>query len=570
MSCVPTTDRPARTLLCALVLLAIGCSPGPLTSLRFANRDVVWRLHDQRPIALPAKSPDSGWTRGAHAEIVELLHDMAVPPPQLAMNINSLGEVPDCSWFENRIGRHRFSVEQVARGPGGAGPDLSAPMTVVKGKGSGSSPGFVVEDVLGVRYIVKLDPAAPEAETGAEVVTQRLLWAAGFHVPENNIVYFTREQLELAPDATVKVGGGRKVALTWAALDGILARGPSPTVDGGGRRAYRALASRYLDGVPVGGYAATGVRPDDDNDVIAHQHRRDVRGLSMFFAWVGQTDAKQPNTLDTWIELSPGSQQGYLRHHLLDFGKALGTWSQGTAHEHDGWASHFDYQYAIRSLVSLGLWKRPWEGLRWPELRGVGRFEAVGFDPAKYAPANLYQPFLHTDRFDDYWAAKIIARFSAAQINAAVRQGRYSDPRASAYLTATLIARQRKVLRHGLGQVSPIDHFRVAQQGGGSRICATDLARLHQLADGAGARYVLEAYDWDGRALGFRRELTAGASGELCATGLRPPDHHDGYTMVLYQSERAGQRGQRGPAVIAHLARHPDSGALRVIGVQRR
>jgi len=34
-----------------------------------------------------------------------------------ALNVNTLGEVPDSSWFTNRLGRHDLSMAQVLRGP---------------------------------------------------------------------------------------------------------------------------------------------------------------------------------------------------------------------------------------------------------------------------------------------------------------------------------------------------------------------------------------------------------------------------------------------------------------------
>lgn len=569
MSLASATDnRFVRALVCLLSVQIAGCGAGPLTSLRFENRDPVWRVDDRQPIALPAELEVLGLSSDVESQVrTEILHDMAVYEPRLADNINSLGEVPDSTWFENRIGRQPMSAEEIARGPGGAGPDLASPWTVVSAKLGGTAPGFVIEDARGDRYLVKLDPLQPEAETGAEVVVQRLLWAAGYHVPENNVVYFPRTQLELSPEATRKRILGDKVALTAADLDTTVGNAPPPVPGPGGVPVHRAMASKYLSGVPVGGYPMSGTRADDGNDLVPHEHRRDLRAQALFFAWLGHTDVKQKNTLDMWIELEPDSGRGYLRHHLLDFGKGLGVWGQTGLHEHDGWSAHFDYRYAFASLLALGLWRRPWENLQWPQLRGVGRFEAVDFNPASYDPANPYTPFLHADRFDRYWAAKIISAFTAEHIVAAVQQGQYSDPRATAYLSATLIARQRKVLRYGFGEVGTVDRFRVEATGASSRLCAQDLSVAVGLAEAKSSRYVLEAYNWEGRAIGWQRELAAAPGGELCAGGLRPPSRRDGYTMVVYRTFRGDDET---PAVIAHLARHPDTGVLRVIGIQRR
>jgi len=44
--------------------------------------------------------------------------------------------------------------------------------------------------------------------------------------------------------------------------------------------------SRLLEGKPIGGPPFTGTRPDDPNDRIPHEQRRDLRGLASIFAWL--------------------------------------------------------------------------------------------------------------------------------------------------------------------------------------------------------------------------------------------------------------------------------------------
>src|SRR6476660_3477494 len=34
-----------------------------------------------------------------------------------AVNVNTLGDVPDSSWFQNRHGQHRMSIDELVRGP---------------------------------------------------------------------------------------------------------------------------------------------------------------------------------------------------------------------------------------------------------------------------------------------------------------------------------------------------------------------------------------------------------------------------------------------------------------------
>ena len=56
-------------------------------------------------------------------------------------------------------------------------------------------------------------------ETGADVIIQRLLWACGYFVPEDYVVYFTRDQLVLADDAVIKDRMGNEKPLTREFLE---------------------------------------------------------------------------------------------------------------------------------------------------------------------------------------------------------------------------------------------------------------------------------------------------------------------------------------------------------------
>ena len=69
---------------------------------------------------------------------------------------------------------------------------------MVGAKLGGLSPGMRVATPAAVCYLLKFDrPDDPDAETAADVVLQRLLWAAGYHTPEDRIVYLRAEDLVL-------------------------------------------------------------------------------------------------------------------------------------------------------------------------------------------------------------------------------------------------------------------------------------------------------------------------------------------------------------------------------------
>src|SRR5204863_6939255 len=157
--------------------------------------------------------------------------------------------------------------------------------------------------------------------TGTEVAVTKLMWALGYNVPENHIASLHREQLVVATDATFTTPGGAKRALRPGDIDRLLEKADRDP-DG----SYRVVASKALPGKPVGRIRFTGVRPDDPNDVVPHEDRRELRGYGVFAAWVNHVDAKAINSLDTLVTENGRS---FVRHHLLDFGSALGSGALG-------------------------------------------------------------------------------------------------------------------------------------------------------------------------------------------------------------------------------------------------
>ena len=61
---------------------------------------------------------------------------------------------------------------------------------------------------------------------------------------------------------------------------------------------YRAVAARAVPGRPLGGFRYYGTRSDDPNDIVPHEHRRELRALKVFGAWTNLVDMKAGNTLD--------------------------------------------------------------------------------------------------------------------------------------------------------------------------------------------------------------------------------------------------------------------------------
>ena len=96
----------------------------------------------------------------------------------------------------------------------------------------------------------------------------------------------------------------------------------------------------------------------------------------------------------------------------------------------------------------------------------VGRFEADAFKPEQWKPEYPNPAFENMRADDAFWAARIVSRFDDQTVRAIVEKARYSDPRATDDITATLLRRRDKVLRAWLTPVNPLVDFALSESGG--------------------------------------------------------------------------------------------------------
>jgi hypothetical protein len=375
-----------------------------------------------------------------------------------APNVNTLDEVPDSSWFTNRIGARAVAVDEVETGPiSGSGP-APGTWTIVSGKNEGVTPGFRVTDARGDVYFIKFDPPAnPEMATGAEVVSTHVLHALGYHVPENYIATVDPADLRIGAGATIKGDNGRERPFDASDLEAVLAR--SARRDDG---LYRVVASKALRGTPLGPFRYHGTRPDDPNDIYHHEHRRELRGLRVYAAWLNHDETRSINTLDTLVD---ADGRRVVRHHLIDFGSTLGSGSTVAQKPRAGNEYIWEARPTFITMLTFGLYVRPWIKVKYAEMPAVGRFEAAYFTPERWKPEYPNAAFDNMRADDAFWAASRLVAFDDDLIRAAVKSGRYSDPEAAAYLTRTLSTRRSKILQHWLNGVLPLVDFELSSQG---------------------------------------------------------------------------------------------------------
>jgi hypothetical protein len=372
-------------------------------------------------------------------------------------NVNTLDEVPDSSWFTNRMGSRPMSLDEMKSGPDRGGP---APGTwkLVRGDATGVTPGFRILDSNGQLFFIKVDqPKNPELSTGAEVVSTKLFHALGYNVPENYIVSMSPENVDLS-EAQITGPDGRRRRMTRGEFADLLEKA-ARSKDG----TYRVIASKGIAGSIIGPFRYYGTVPDDPNDIVPHEHRRELRAVRVFGAWVNHMDSRGINSLDTLVDAEGGKR---VKHYLIDFGSTLGSAAITVKSRRSGNAYLYDFGDGMKTMLTFGLYVPSWAFIDFPvELPSVGRIEGDAFNPEKWVPHYPNPAFDNARADDTFWAARRVMAFSNEAIRALVEQGQYSDPKAAEYLTEVLIKRRNKIGAAWLTKVTPLVDFRVDGSG---------------------------------------------------------------------------------------------------------
>jgi hypothetical protein len=220
------------------------------------------------------------------------------------------------------------------------------------------------------------------------------------------------------------------------------------------------MASKFLAGVPKGPFLYERKRPDDPNDRIRHENRRELRGFRVLAAFLNHTDTKAANALDMF---DPKTR--HLTHYLIDFSSTLGADNADPQFPHFGNEYFLDFGTVGLSWIALGGYVKPWETPLKMDYPAVGYFESLYFDPARWRPTYPNPAFLRMTLRDAYWGAKIVTSFTDEDIETIVRMGGYTDPRAERYVADVLKARRDKIGRHYFNLINPLDRFTIATDG---------------------------------------------------------------------------------------------------------
>jgi hypothetical protein len=471
--------RSSRSVLAACGLCIVAVVSSGCYSKVTLQEPIVWQANDRRSIPQPEEETDGQWflwdglDKMVFYRIGQLLNLgrslrtigtwVGLADPLEALNVNALDEVPNSTWFTNRHFVSRLSQQELAGGPTSdrGAPDTTGVWTAISGKESlGSTPGFVIRDQKNDVYLIKFDPPLhPEMTTASEMISPRFLHAAGYNVPEHYLVYFDPHKIRVDPKAKLRGKYHVSRPMTEKDIKAILERVPHRP-DG----TVRAVASRFLAGIPKGPFLYEGKRPDDPNDRIRHENRRELRGLRAIAAFLNWTDTKAANALDMY---DPGTR--YLTHYLLDFSSTLGADNAYPQFPHFGNEYFLDFGTVGLSMIALGAYVKPWEIPLSMVYPSVGYFESEYFDPSRWRPTFPNPAFLRETSRDAYWGAKIVTSFTDKDIETIVRTGRYTDPRAEQYVAQVLKARRDKIGRYYFKVVNPLDRFALVVEDSGEQ-----------------------------------------------------------------------------------------------------
>ncbi|HEX2339574.1 MAG TPA: hypothetical protein VHI98_03765, partial [Vicinamibacterales bacterium] len=326
---------------------------------------------------------------------------------------------------------------------------------------AGIQPGFRMADPSGQTYQIEVDPPSnPELASGVEIIGTAFYHAIGYHVVEVHPAEIDRAALVISEQAMIRDPlNGRRRRLKKYDLDNVFEQAARLS---NGR--YRVLVSRFAPGTPLGNFRYYRTRPDDPNDIVPHEHRRELRGARVFGAWLNHDDSRGINSLDM-LETADG--RGWIKHYMFDFGSILGSSTIAAQVHRAGNEYIFEERPGWLALITFGLYTRPWMHINYPDVpSSVGRLESEAFDPLKWKPEYPNSAFVNMRADDAFWAARIVARFTDDMIHGIVEKAQYSDPKATEYITKVLIARRDKVTAAWLNQVCPVVDPVLAADGG--------------------------------------------------------------------------------------------------------
>ncbi len=245
---------------------------------------------------------------------------------------------------------------------------------------------------------------------------------------------------------------------------------------------------------------------------MPHEHRRDLRGLYVFSAWLNNSGARAVDTHDI---LTPVDGVARIRHYIVDFTRSLGSgWVKGPKLVWEGHEPFLAGRDKARSnILGFGVVTPAWMKEEYPDLPEVGTFGSQTFDADTWTSNDPITAFENRLPDDTFWAAKQVMAFTDEEIRAIVQTGEYSRP-AEDWITATLIERRNRIGRTYLSRVLPLDRFRVS----GTTLQFDDLGVVYRLSPAR--TFTIEWFAFDNAKDSLLAKLGTGADLPAAVQGL--------------------------------------------------
>jgi hypothetical protein len=563
-----------------LALLTIGLL-GCTSAARFPLREPMSRDADLLAVAVPCRSQPTNkdphhvscaprmyespivWDGADNIVFRPLSEAFAFQSSGESVNVNSLDEVPDSSWFANRPPSDQETNLSACDPAQLLDPQSAADGTWVidKGKSDGSSPGFRLTIPGKGKYMFKGEPTdQPERPSAASVVGAAVYHLAGYNTSCEQIVYFKPSLLKLLPGLRTGANFGDDKALDQKALDKILADSPKR----GGL--VRMQASAWIPGYLIGPFRYQGTRGDDPSDVVAHEDRRELRGGRLLAAWIDHFDARQQNSMDAWLATQGkdgDTSPGHVVHYYLDTSDCLGSeWDWNEISRRLGYSYILDWGDIGADFVTLGIPTRPWDRVKHvPGHHIFGYFDVANFEPDKWKNEYPNPAFSRMTERDGAWMARILAGFTPQRVEALAKMADFTDPGNTSYLANVLEGRLERILDRYLTRLSPIADVHVE---GADQLCGVDWAEKRGVREAARFRYSAQS------STGAELAVSVRDGAVVCMTlphvardGGSPDDAAERYVGVVIHDGVA--RG----SLVAHLYDLGPARGYRLAGLER-
>ncbi len=569
-------------LALVIALLPIACGSD---ERRFPLREPLWQDTDLRSVSVKChRNPTSTdphhvscapdpydsplyWDGANNLFFRPLSEMLGVVTSGESVNVNSLDEVPDSAWFTNRAGpptidelKHGACTDAQLLDPEHA---ADGAWLIDKGKESGSTPGFRIAVPGKGKYMIKLEATGVhETQVAATVIGENIYHLAGYYASCEQALYVRPSVLRLKPGLRRQRGNfGDDVPFDQKELDYMLA---NATKRNG---LLRVSASAWLPGYVIEQFRYEGTRDDDPNDAIPHEDRRELRGARLLVAWIDWFDAREGNSLSSWVADSkqgpPDSSPGHVIHYQIGTSAALGSmWAWNDISVRLGKSYIIDWGDIARDFFTLGIPLRPWDTVHTtPGRERFGYLNVEDFDPERWKNEYPNPAFSRMTERDGAWMARILSRFSPATVRALAEMGQFTDPTDTTYLAHVLEGRLERILDRYLTRLSPIADVHLES---GDALCGVDLAERRAVRPAERFRYA--ARTSGGQAL----VVTQRAGAELCVT-LRHIAHDGGarddapqrYMRVVISDGVA-----RSP-LVAHLYDLGPTRGFKLVGLER-